>query len=239
MNNRIKPSKISVGERFREDTGNIDDLANSIKKLGLLQPIGVNSDNELVFGERRLEAWKKVKGNEPIPIVRIDDPLAELVENVIRKDMTWQEEAKAIKKIHKELAEPLLSDSNGRNPDGTFSEKEWTQEKTGKVLGISQQKIAQDLKLANGLERYPDLEDEEKRSVALNRIDTRDKMKDIRKRERAGDYKPESLPCELVEYVEDLRTAVKEEHHAEAECNECEIYDACQELRRFIEEILE
>lgn len=137
--------------------------------------------------------------------------------------------------------EPLSENNSGqeRNPDGTFSNKEWSQEDTARALGISQPSVAQNLKLANGLKRYPDLKDEKKRSVALNRIDTRNKMKDVRKGKRVGDYKPKSLPCELVEYVEDLRMAVKEEHHSEAECDKCEIYDACQELRRFIGEILE
>lgn len=238
----MKPSEIEVGERFRDDIGDVSDLARTIDKIGLLQPIGVNSNNELVFGERRLEAWKRVNGDEPIPIKRVDNPLAELIENVVRKNMTWQEEAKAIKKIHKVMGgNPSPQNSNGqkKNPDGTFSEKNWSQEKSAEVLGISRQKVTKSLKLADGLERYPDLEHEKTRSVALNRIDTRDKMKDIRKGDRIGDYKPKSLPCELVEYVEDLRMAVKEEHHAEAECAECEIYNACRELRRFIGEILE
>jgi len=238
---RLKPSEIKVGERFRKDIGDVSKLAQTIDKIGLLQPIGVNSNNELVFGERRLEAWKEVNGDEPIPIRRVDNPLAELIENVVRKNMTWQEEAKAIKKIHKELCEePSLGNNNGQehNPDGTFSNKEWSQENTARVLGVSQPTIAQNLKLADGLERYPDLEDEEFRSNALNRIDTRDKVGKIRGGERVGDYKPKSLPCELVEYVEDLRMAVKEEHDEQAECNSCEIQRACAELRRFIEEIL-
>jgi len=238
---RLNPNEIKVGERFRKDIGDVSKLARTIDKIGLLQPIGVNSANELVFGERRLEAWKEVNGDEPIPIRRVDNPLAELIENVVRKNMTWQEEAKAVKKIHKELCkDPLLGNNNGqeRNPNGTFSNKEWSQEDTASALGVSQPSVAQNLKLADGLERYPDLEDEEFRSNALNRIDARDKMGEIRGAERVGDYKPESLPCELVEYVEDLRMAVKEEHDAQAECSSCEIQAACKELRRFIKEIL-
>lgn len=123
MSNRVKPSEIEVGERFRDDIGDVSDLARTIDKIGLLQPIGVNSNNELVFGERRLEAWKRVNGDEPIPIKRVDNPLAELIENVVRKNMTWQEEAKAIKKIHKVMGgNPSPQNSNGqkKNPDGTF-----------------------------------------------------------------------------------------------------------------------
>jgi len=48
---KLKPSEIKVGERFRKDTGDVSDLARTIDKIGLLQPIGVNSNNELVFGE--------------------------------------------------------------------------------------------------------------------------------------------------------------------------------------------
>ena len=49
---------ITVGERHRREMGNLRDLADSIERLGVLQPIGITIDHQLVFGHRRLEALK-------------------------------------------------------------------------------------------------------------------------------------------------------------------------------------
>lgn len=45
--------KIRLGSRHRQDLGDLRELAQSIQEEGLLQPIGVTEDLELVFGERR------------------------------------------------------------------------------------------------------------------------------------------------------------------------------------------
>ncbi|WP_158007551.1 ParB N-terminal domain-containing protein, partial [Acidithiobacillus caldus] len=51
-------SDISVGRRFRQDLGDIGALAQSIQKFGLLQPIGVDEQYRLIFGQRRLAACR-------------------------------------------------------------------------------------------------------------------------------------------------------------------------------------
>jgi ParB-like chromosome segregation protein Spo0J len=38
----MKISDIKIGERFRKDLGDIQTLANSIKEIGLLQPVVIN-----------------------------------------------------------------------------------------------------------------------------------------------------------------------------------------------------
>lgn len=58
---------IKIGDRYRKDVGDIEALAASIKKQGLLQPIGINENNELVFGERRLRAFQSL-GWTRIPV---------------------------------------------------------------------------------------------------------------------------------------------------------------------------
>jgi ParB family chromosome partitioning protein len=87
--------KIKVGERFRKEHGNIYALQESIEKEGLMQPIGITPDFELVFGERRLLAcqyllWDKI----PARIVLVSSIIAgEYAENEIRKDFTPSERA--------------------------------------------------------------------------------------------------------------------------------------------------
>ncbi|QAY63233.1 chromosome partitioning protein ParB [Xylanimonas allomyrinae] len=51
---------IRVGRRYRVDLGDIDTLAASIGRLGLIQPITITPDGVLVCGQRRLEALKRL-----------------------------------------------------------------------------------------------------------------------------------------------------------------------------------
>ena len=72
----------------------IDNLASSIKVLGLIQPITVkvvNDRYELISGERRLRAFKLLKiNNIPAYVRKADDQASlemALVENIQRKDL--------------------------------------------------------------------------------------------------------------------------------------------------------
>ena len=90
----IAISDIQIGERHRQDLGDINGLAQSISDDGLLQPIGVTPDNRLVFGYRRLLAFRDVLEKNEIPAVVIDiENLThgEWIENTIRKDLTLSE----------------------------------------------------------------------------------------------------------------------------------------------------
>lgn len=53
-----KISEIVVGKRYRSKLGDLTSLQESISKHGLLQPIGIDKSNTLIFGQRRLEAHK-------------------------------------------------------------------------------------------------------------------------------------------------------------------------------------
>lgn len=93
--------------RFNDDQ--ISELALSIEKVGLLQPIIVrskNDDYEVVAGNRRLAAckllrWRKIQCH----IVELDDKTAfevSLIENIHRKSMDPVEEAEAFRKYASE-----------------------------------------------------------------------------------------------------------------------------------------
>ena len=91
--------------RFRKDFGDIPTLAESIKELGLLQPIGIDSGYRLVFGERRLKAFQHL-GRETIParFVNLDSLLkGEYAENEFRKDFTMSERVEIGKALEGEL----------------------------------------------------------------------------------------------------------------------------------------
>lgn len=90
----VKVAEIVVGERFRKDIGDLDRLAATIEEAELLQPIGITPDYRLVFGLRRLLAYRDVLGRETIlaRIVPIESILlGEIAENIMRKDYTPSE----------------------------------------------------------------------------------------------------------------------------------------------------
>ena len=89
----VSINDIQIGERHRQDLGDIDGLAQSISSDGLLQPIGITPNNRLVFGYRRLVAYRDVLNRATIPAVVIDiENLthAEWIENTIRKNFDFR-----------------------------------------------------------------------------------------------------------------------------------------------------
>ena len=69
---QVEVSKIIVVDRIRKDFGNIKELAQSIKLVGLLQPIIITKQYILVFGQRRLEAVKSL-GLKTITALVLED----------------------------------------------------------------------------------------------------------------------------------------------------------------------
>ncbi len=76
MSDQCRADEIIIGHRYRQDLGNIVGLAGSIEELGLLHPIVVNAERELIAGRRRLAAcmllgWEKV----PVRVVDLENIL--------------------------------------------------------------------------------------------------------------------------------------------------------------------
>ncbi|MBE3093920.1 MAG: radical SAM protein [Actinobacteria bacterium] len=96
----MKIDEIKVGKRYRKDLGDIDSLAESIKDRGLLHPIGITKDKQLKYGERRLEALKKLGIKELTEgihyIVKDTDDIKadERHENIKREPFTPEEAVK-------------------------------------------------------------------------------------------------------------------------------------------------
>lgn len=104
----IVPNAYQPRKYFNDDT--IDELAQSIKAYGIIQPLSVRkiSDDkyELIAGERRFKAAKKVGLNE-VPVIVLDisdkDSAAiALLENLQREDLNFIEEAEAYYNLIKE-----------------------------------------------------------------------------------------------------------------------------------------
>ena len=133
----IVPNKFQPRKNFNEE--NLDDLKNSIKERGVIQPIIVrkseseNSKFEIIAGERRWLAARKA-GLHDIPVVVTEaDDLKSLefaiVENVQRHDLNPLEEAQGYKRLIDEFS--------------------YDQEKVSKFIGKSRSYITNSLRLLN------------------------------------------------------------------------------------------
>jgi len=146
----IVPNKYQPRKNF--DKENLNDLANSIKERGVIQPIVVrksnteNSKYEIIAGERRWLAAQKA-GLHEIPVVVTDaDDLKSLefaiVENVQRHDLNPLEEAQGYKRLIDEFA--------------------YDQDKVSKFIGKSRSYISNSLRLLNLPKEVLDLVEQKK-----------------------------------------------------------------------------
>ena len=131
----IVPNKYQPRKIFDED--NLNDLTNSIKERGILQPIIVrksNDDNskfEIIAGERRWLAAQRAGLHEvPIVVTEADDLKSlefAIVENVQRHDLSPLEEAQGYKRLIDEFS--------------------YDQEKVSKFIGKSRSYITNSLRI--------------------------------------------------------------------------------------------
>ncbi len=131
----VAVSDIQIGRRFRKDLGDVEALARRIEQGELLQPIGVTERLELVFGERRLRAYRDVLKRDTIP-ARIVDPksadLAQIDENSARKDYTISEKVEIVEFLRgfKYGGDRRSDQARNREPD------RFTLDKAAKLVGL-------------------------------------------------------------------------------------------------------
>lgn len=185
----IEPNKEQPRKKF--DSESLDELAESIKRYGVIQPIIVSQkDNyyEIIAGERRWRAAKKA-GLEEMPcIVRNDDERKKreisLIENIQREDLNPIEKARSFKALMEEYS--------------------LTQMQMSEIIGISRSAIANTIRILNLDERVIQLalegklteghcrslvsiDDPEKQyKLALKIIETGDSVRDIERKVKNG-----------------------------------------------------
>lgn len=115
---------IHVGNRHRKDLGDIDALATSIERDGLLQPITVTPDGVLVCGARRLAAIKQLAWTEVRVWVRsgistqLGYMLAEQNDNMLHKPLSQLEAAELYREMKVILAEDAAQRKAATQFDG-------------------------------------------------------------------------------------------------------------------------
>lgn len=132
---RLVSSIIIPPSRQREHAEADATLIASIEQRGLLNPIIIHEDGTLVAGERRLDAHRKLQRADIRctifeSLTAIEQFEIELMENLAREDLTWQERTKAVGAYHSMRVDAFPA---------------WTQMGTATALGLSQPTIARTL----------------------------------------------------------------------------------------------
>ena len=134
--NRLRPLPNQPRKTFRDDA--LDELAESIKSRGMLQPIVVRDPEhdghyEIIAGERRWRAAQKAQIHQvPVIIREFDDVTAleiAIIENIQREQLNAWEEGEAYRR---------LIDDHGH-----------TQEALGRIVGKSRSHVANLMRLRN------------------------------------------------------------------------------------------
>ena len=142
---KIETNKVSISDIRRNkfqprkhfDKKNLEELTNSIKEQGVIQPLIVRPDKlsngkfELIAGERRLLAAQNAALHEvPVVVLNIDDVKSlefAIVENIQRQDLNAIEEAQGYQRL--------------------IDEFDYNQDKLSKFIGKSRSYIANSLRL--------------------------------------------------------------------------------------------
>lgn len=147
----VEPNRDQPRKQFNEEA--LNELSESIKRYGLIQPIIVTKKDdyyEIIAGERRWRACKKAGLTTISAIVREDDKKKNqeiaLIENIQREDLNAFEKASGIK---------LLMD-----------EYNLTQQQVAEIIGKSRSGVANTLRILNLDERVLELAKEGKLTEA-------------------------------------------------------------------------
>lgn len=157
---QIKPGSWQARKNF--DANDLEDLSNSIKSKGILNPILVTQSNDknvssydLIAGERRWRAAQMAKIHE-VPCIVINDvdansaSVMSLIENIQRKDLNAIEEAQGLNEL--------------------INQHNYTQESAGKIVGKSRVYITNSLRLLKLPEKILSLVKDNKLSVGHARL---------------------------------------------------------------------
>jgi len=103
---QIPVNEIIVKKRIRQDLGDLSKLMESIRTHGQINPVLINSKRELIAGQRRLEAikrlgWKNIEVHITDVNSEADEVELEIDENLHRRNLSAVELADGISRLDK------------------------------------------------------------------------------------------------------------------------------------------
>lgn len=185
MKKKIQDIKI---KKDRRPLKNIEQLKESINAIGLLNPITINDNDELIAGYHRLEACKSLGHTEIecniVSLEGLEAELAEIDENLQRNELSELEQGEQLVR-RKEIYEELYPESKNGQYGGGKGEKTKTKsendivsfsDNTANTIGKSQRTIQRSIQIANKLDdtvkeqiRNTDLADNKTALLKLSR----------------------------------------------------------------------
>ena len=164
---KMSIAQITVGERRREDMGDISALAASIQKYGLIHAIVVDPSGRLIAGGRRLAAceslgmsWVEVRQWDELTDAELRE--IELEENLRRKDLTEAERSRDMVRLLETAAEidrasvpkPCAESAHG----GRFTPQPGSLRRSAERVGMPESTARAAKQHVAAVERYPELE---------------------------------------------------------------------------------
>lgn len=207
----IPIADIEVGERFRKDMGDLDALAASIERVGLLHAVVAavtpSGRLRLVAGERRLRACQAL-GWERIPVrvlPRIDDLLAaERDENEVREPFR-PSEAAAIAAALRPVAKEALPNF-GKQP---------LRETVAAAVGMSHETLRKATEVVEAAAEDPNLQ------PIVEAMDETGKVDPAHRALRS--LPPDPTPEEVKAALASRESALPPEHLAEERANDARL----------------
>lgn len=160
---KISIFQIKVNDgRCSADPEAVQKLADSISKVGLLNPITVDQDYTLIAGLHRLEAAKRLGWSEiECTVSSLDGLLAELAEideNLIRRKLHYTDEGQQLTRrkeiyeaLHPETQQGRRNGQTSKNETVSFLEVKPFTADTAEKIGKSRRTIEQKIQVAKNL----------------------------------------------------------------------------------------
>lgn len=220
----IDINKVTVGKRIRKDYGDIASLADDIQDRGLINPPVVTPDYELIAGERRLEAMKKLDYKQiEVRVMSVEDQehqlKIEISENEERKEFTYSEKmdyAKQLERIEAKKARDRKN-SNLKNSKpldtahGPTREKGETRDIVGKASGFGSGRT-----YARAKYIYENADDETIKEVDEGKKSIRKAHDELRSKEKVKEVAKVEAPVKETKAPKTKKRDIREEINADA-----------------------
>lgn len=156
---KIKIKSVILGKRGRKSYNNLQELADSLSKRQIHPIVIRKEDNMLIAGGRRLAAaclldWTEIGAVYLEDVDEIERRELELEENLIREDLTWQEEVTMKRDLD------VLKKGIDEN---------WETKDTAGKLHEDVSQTNRDLALRKAMDEFPELKNEENKTNAWSK----------------------------------------------------------------------
>ena len=196
---RLSIKEIQVKEGRRSlDTCHVGELADSIREIGLLNPLTIDRDNFLIAGLHRLEAVKRLGWTEVDCTVSslegLSAELAEIDENIVRSDMSTLEYGEILLRrkeiyetLHPETKRGMRNGQTSKSDKMSFLETKSFAQDTAEKLGEVPRTVERQIQTAKNLTqeakeiiKNADKKISKKEALKLSRLEPEDQKEAAR-----------------------------------------------------------